>query len=156
MPLDPNLPGLITGDITNVTVIDPASSFPPPFELSNRVIDPTKAFDVDVTWVLNGPLVPLWLTALGGGWDVSVYAESLGGGGEGKLGTATVPALPPMNNYAARVNVPAGKLQEHTPATDQGGIYKLGGAVCLDSSLGGPFDIIGFSEGPIIQVENPV
>lgn len=160
LQFDPNLPGLITGAITKITVIDPATNIGAPFELGNHVIDPTKAFDVKVDWDLDGLIVPLWITALGGNWDVSVYAESLGVGTEAKLGTALVPALPiPLDNtYTATVNVPAGSLLEHAPGTDRGGIYKLVVAVFLNSNLGGPpgFDIIGFSEGPIIQAENPL
>ena len=45
-------------------------------------------------WNIQGLLAPLWLSALGGNWDVSVYAESLGGGNEVRLGTATVAADP--------------------------------------------------------------
>lgn len=165
---DPNLPGLITGQITSVTVIDPALNIPG-FEFGNHVIDPRRPFDVNVTWELTGPLVPPWITALellGNQWDVSVYAESLGGGSEAKIGTAIVPAtLPPPTGlsfpYTATVNVPAPvSLEEHTPNTDQGGIYKLAVAVFLNSNIVIPgfpgYDVIGFSEGPIIQVENPV
>lgn len=150
---DPNIPPFITGDITSVTVTEI-----PEIGLPNHVINPTKEVKVEIKWELNGVLVPLWLTALGGNWNVSVYAESLGGGNEILLGTDdSVPALPPANNYSSTVIVPPPfPLQEHTPNTDQGGIYKLVVAVSLDSTLGGPFDIIGFSEGPIIQVENPV
>lgn len=158
---DPNLPNLITGDITSVVVIDPASTFGPPFELANHVVDPTKPFDVDITWELQGAIAKLWIAALethplNNQWDVSVYAESLGGGPEVRLGTTLVAPDHNVLAYSARVNVPADTLEEHQPGTAVGGIYKLVVAVFLDSDLGAPgFDITGYFEGPIIQAENP-
>ncbi len=159
---DPDLPPYIQGQITNVAVIDPAVTGVPG-QLPNRVVDPSQPFTIQVDWTLTGALVPLWLNALqpplqSGFWDVSAYAESLGGGNETKLGTDnTVQAVPGQNTYSATIVVPPNTLQEHNPGTDQGGIYKLAVAVFLNSNLGAPgFDIIGFQEGPIIQVENPL
>ena len=162
---DPNIPGLIEGNVTSVAVTDPQ---PFVFGTGNKVIDPTKPFNLTIEWELFGQLVPLWLAALSPDWDVSVYAESLGGGNEVRLGTATVPkgaTLPCTVNqaqanctkYAATVTVPPNTLQGHVPGTDQGGIYKLAVAVFLISTLVGVpgYDLIGFSEGPIIQAENP-
>lgn len=164
---DPNIPNLIGGDVTAVVVIDPALTFPG--EIGNHVVDRTEEFFVDVTWEVNGALAPLWLDALkedqNGNrvdWDVSVYAESLGGGNEIRLGTELVRVdsavvAGGVFSYSTRVTVPALRLDEHTPGTDNGGIYKLVVAVFLNSDLGRPgFDMTGFNEGPIIQVENPV
>jgi hypothetical protein len=76
--------------------------------------------------------------------------------------TATLPctvnqAQPNCTKYTAKVTVPPGTLLEHVPGSDQGGIYKLAVAVFLNSNLVGVpgYDLIGFSEGPIIQAENP-
>jgi hypothetical protein len=153
---DPNIPGLIQGEVTTVTVVDPANTFPP-FELGNHVVNRDEEFEVIVRWELNGLLAPLWLAALGGNWDVSVYAESLGGGNEVRLGTDnTIAADPSVLAYTSTINVPAGLLDEHTPGSDVGGIYKLVVSVFLNSELGRPgFDMTGFNEGPMIQVENP-
>ena len=162
---DPQITGLMEGEVTGLTVIDPQ-----PFVggTGNHVIDPSKEFTLKVEWEVFGQLVPIWLAALGGNWDVSVYAESLGGGSEVRLGTelvATTDTRPCTVNqaqanctkYEATVTVPAGKLEEHTPGTDQGGSYKLVAAVFLNSDLPGTpgYDLIGFSEGPIIQAEVP-
>jgi hypothetical protein len=162
---DPQLPGLMEGEVTNVAVIDPQ-----PFVggAGNHVVDPTKPFTLTVEWEVFGQLVPLWLQALGGQWDVSVYAESLGGGNEVRLGTENVPVTTTLactvnqakancTKYSASITVPANTLQEHVPGTDRGGIYKLAAAVFLNSNLiGAPgFDLVGFQEGPIIQAENP-
>lgn len=165
---DPALPGLIGGDVTTVVVIDPAGTFPP-FEVGNHVVNRDEAFAVDVNWEVTGLLAPLWLDALKensagnrNDWDLSVYAESVGGGSEIRLGTkrvrvdsATVSGL--TFSYSARVDVPPSILDEHTPGSDVSGVYKLVVAVFLNSDLGRPgYDMTGFNEGPIIQVENPV
>jgi hypothetical protein len=163
---DPNIPGLIEGNVTSVVISDPQ-----PFVhgTGNKVLDPTKSFDLTIEWELFGQIVPVWLAALAGDWDVSAYAESLGGGDEVRLGTVLVPStatLPCTVNqaqvnctkYTATLTVPPNTLDEHDPGTDQGGIYKLAVAVFLNSNLAGVpgYDLIGFSEGPIIQMENPV
>jgi hypothetical protein len=162
---DPQIPGLMEGEITNLAVIDPQ-----PFigGTGNHVIDSSKEFTLKVEWELFGQLVPLWLAALAGNRDVSVYAESLGGGNEVRLGSETVPTTPTLTctvnqakdnctKYEATVVVPANTLQEHIPGTDQSGIYKLVAAVFLNSNLVGVpgYDLVGFSEGPIIQAEPP-
>jgi len=162
---DPQLPGLMEGAVTNLAVIDPQ-----PFVggTGNHVIDPNKEFTLKVEWEVFGQLAPLWLAALGGNWDASVYAESLGGGDEVRLGSQAVPVtstLPCTVNtaqvnctkYEAEIKVPPGTLDEHVPGTDQSGIYKLVAAVFLDSSIPGDpgYDLVGFSEGPIIQAEPP-
>ena len=162
---DPQITGLMEGEVTGVAVIDPQ-----PFigGQGNHVIDPNEDFTVKVEWEVFGQLVPIWLAALAGNWDVSVYAESLGGGREVRLGTELVPttstsaclvnqAKDNCTRYEATVTVPSGTLDEHAPGTDTGGIYKLVVAVFLNSNLPGTpgFDLAGFSEGPIIQAEPP-
>ena len=162
---DPQIPGLMEGEVTSLAVIDPQ-----PFVggTGNHVIDPSLDFTLKVEWEVFGQLVPIWLAALAGDWDVSVYAESLGGGNEVRLGTQLVASTTTLactvnaakancTKYEATVTVPAGTLEEHQPGTDVGGIYKLVAAVFLNSNLAGTpgFDLIGFSEGPIIQAEVP-
>jgi hypothetical protein len=158
---DPNIPSpiaggtpLISGSVGAVVVIDPANTFPP-FEVGNLVVDPTSPFTIETSWEVNGFIAPLWLKALGGNWNVKVYAESLGGGFEGLLAEDnSVAADPTTLQYAASLVVPANTLPEANPGSQESGIYKLTVAVFLDSTFG-PFDMIGFSEGPMIQVENP-
>jgi hypothetical protein len=154
---DPNIPGLIEGNITTVVVVDPAGTFPP-FEVGNHVLNSNDSFQVNVAWKITGLLRPLWLSALGGRWNVQLFAESLGGGPEILLASDnSVPALPPVEDYSATLNVLPNALQEGNPGSSVSGIYKLVVSVFLDSTLGPPgFDITGFNEGPIIQVENPV
>jgi hypothetical protein len=154
---DPNIPGLIGGDVTTVLVVDPAGTFPP-FEVGNHVLNRNEAFQVNVAWEINGLLRPLWLAALGGNWNVQLFAESLGGGPEILLArNDTVAADPNVANYAVTLDIPANALEEGNPGSNVSGIYKLVVSVFLNSNLGRPgFDMTGFNEGPIIQVEDPV
>lgn len=153
---DPNFSGTppfeITGDITSVKVVEGGV-------LPNRVVDPTKPLEIEVEWKVEGGLTNLWLTALRpADWRVSVYAESQGAGAEVRLGEVTVPigalgALPYTRTATITVPAPV-PLQQH--GGQNSGVYKLTVAVFLNSSIpGGGFDMIGFAEGPYIQVENP-
>lgn len=151
---DPNLPGLIEGDVTAVVVREPGTVVG---GLGNSVLDPSKPFQIVVRWKLVGALVPLWLAALGGNWNVQVYAESMGGGPEILLASSNnIPAVPTQLDYEATLDVAAGILPEGNPGSNVSGIYKLMASVFLNSDLPAPgFDIVGFSEGPYIQLENP-
>ena len=53
------------------------------------------------------------------------------------------------------MTVAAGTLQEGNPGSNTSGVYKLAAVVFLDSQLGVlGYDLAGFSEGPIIEVES--
>jgi hypothetical protein len=168
---DPNLLNsfnqpLMQGDVTAVLVREPGGIVA---GLSNNVVDPNQAFDVRVDWTIFGGLVPLWIAALDptltNPWSVDVYAESIGGGQEIRIGGAQVatnlftpdpdPAHILGRQYTATVTVPAGTLQEGNPGSNVSGVYKLAAVVFLDSNLGVVgYDLAGFSEGPIIEVES--
>lgn len=155
---DPNIPGLIEGDVTTVKVIDPASTFPP-FEVGNRVLDRKKPFQIVVDWKVIGPLAPLWLFALrDNNWNVQAFAESLGGGPEILLARDDqVKPVFNVSDYSVTLNVPANALEEGDAGSNTSGIYKLVVSVFLNSPIGLPgFDMVGFNEGPIIQIEDPV
>lgn len=139
------------GDITSVTVLEQ-----PPVTggLPNRVINPEKPFTVKVEWRVFGALATLWLAALeANDWRVTCYAESMGPGPEIELGTVFVDARSSQLDYEAEIVVnPGSGLEEHLP---NAGVYKLTVTVFLNSNLGEPgYDMIGFSEGPLIQVED--
>jgi hypothetical protein len=81
MPFDhfsPNIPGYMQGEITDI-VVDAPTNFPPP-AIGTYIVNPATPFQVTVKWTLSGVLVPLWQKALGGSWQVTVYAESQGAG----------------------------------------------------------------------------
>ncbi|MDH3660108.1 MAG: hypothetical protein OEU92_08770 [Alphaproteobacteria bacterium] len=143
---------LIKGEFTSVKVRDPVG----PPNVQNLVIDPSKPFDIDVEWELSGSNAPLYLAALDANWSVEAYAESMGPGPEIQIASATVP----KNGlaYSTTLHVPASTLPEGNPGNGgPSGVYKLVVTAFLNSSLPGPtgFDIAGFSEGPMIRVENP-
>jgi len=122
---DPNIPGLIEGEVTTVVVIDPAAHFPP-FEAGNHVLDPDEAFHIKVEWKITGLLRPLWLSALGGNWNVQAYAESIGAGPEILLASDnTVAADPNVSDYATTLTVSPNTLPEGDPGSQVSGIYKL-------------------------------
>jgi len=165
---DPNLLNavgqpLMQGDVTSVAVTEPGGIVA---GLSNNVVDPNQPFEVTVEWKIFGGLVPLWIAALDPNglnpWTVSIYAESIGGGQEQLVGEATVATSAFTNgagllerDYTATVTVAAGTLQEGNPGSNTSGVYKLAAVVFLDSQLGVlGYDLAGFSEGPIIEVES--
>lgn len=163
---DPNIVNFMQGDMTSLAITAPAA-FPSP-ALPNHVVDPSKPFVVTVTWEVYGALVPLWLAALSDNWRVEVFAESIGGGPEKRIGQTskaksdTVACSDPTKvncrRYEVEVRVPPGTLPEGNPggpADDTSGLYKLAGTVFLNSTLGTPgFDLIGYHDGPLIQVED--
>lgn len=155
-PLDTTGPLTIEGDIIAVRLRE--GGVP-----SNHVIDPTKDLDIDVEWQVDGTLANLWLSALSGQgsqWRVSCYVESQGAGDEKRLGERNVPvgalgALPYTRSTTIHVPAPV-PLDEHTGAIS--GVYKLVVAVFLNNNSAttpGPYDMVGFAEGPMFQVENP-
>jgi hypothetical protein len=161
---DPNIPGLLEGELARVAITDPQ-----PFVhgLGNKVVDRNRPFTLTIEWEVYGQVAPIWLRALAGNWNVSVYAESLGSGPERRLGSVAVdttvfqPSTDPNRvngrRYRADIAVPPNTLPEHDPGTDLSGIYRIVGSVFLDSRVAGEpgYDLIGFSDGPMIQVEDP-
>jgi hypothetical protein len=149
---DPQIPPFIEGEVTNVAVLEGGPS-------PNLVIDPTLPFEVQVDWKVFGILVPLWLTALDQEFVVSVYAEGMGASPEIRIGTATKDkddfiacAGNNCREYSVRVQIPPILTED---AGDESGIYKLVVSVFLNSSIqGGKFDLMGFREGPFIQIED--
>ncbi len=93
------LPAILDAAITSVQVIDLDGN-------PNRVIEAGSGFQVQVRWHLTGTLAALVIND----WHVRLFAESIGGGFEGKLAetTVAVPTLVAPNDvrYDAVVNVP--------------------------------------------------
>jgi hypothetical protein len=137
------LPG-VTGTATAV-VNDPAGSAPP------NIIQTDHAWNVEVEWEIDGPLAP----ALGGEWEVTVYAESLGGGEEKQIGDtktvslAAAPALPLPRQYATTVNIPTSAADAVKGLGE--GRYRLVTAI-LYKNLGFPLEMAAFIEGPIVMI----
>ena len=155
---DPNRPGLVQAEVTDLIVFEN----PPAPEVSNLVLDPNADFFIRVTWSVRGQDAPAWLNAGTGNWNVQAYAESIGGGFEGLIArddsVAPNPNIPILD-YDVTLRVPAGTLAEGNPGSNDSGLYKLAVAVFLNSNLpkvppGRGFDMIGFREGPVIQIED--
>ena len=165
---DPNIPPsanpadpCIEGEFTGVVAITEQ----PTLGKSNLVVNRGEAFKIDVQWHVFGNLVPLWLTALSvdsPNWVVTAYAESQGPGDEITLGSVLVPVgAGPFSldeAYAGTITVGAGALSEENPGDPtQSGTYKVVVTTFLDSDLGAVgYDMMGYAEGPIIKVEDPL
>lgn len=155
-PTDPSIQGAFTG----ITLTERQA-----FGRANHVVNGARPFDIKINWHVFGNLVPLWLTALSVNtkdWVVTAYAESQGPGDEITLGRVRVPVGGPAFDqdvpYSAKLTIPAHKLHEENPDDDtQSGVYKIVVTVFLDSDLGPVgYDMIGYAEGPIIKVEDPL
>jgi hypothetical protein len=162
---DPNVPSgflTITGAFTSSVLVDEA----PAIGVGNLVLDPSRPFDIKVDWQMDGYIAELWLSALAVAspdWIVTAYAESVGPGPEQILATVNVPVLPlpsasPPFDYSVTITVPPNTLAEENPGNPLvSGVYKLVVTVFLDSVFGSPgYDVMGFAEGPIVKVENPI
>jgi len=76
--------------------------------------------------------------------------ESMGGGFEGTVGSSTVTLPDPMpSNYDLQIAIPCG-----SPQSDglQDGVYKMVVLATVQTAGGNPLGIVGFDEGPMIQV----
>jgi hypothetical protein len=162
---DPNVPSgflTITGDFTSAVLVTDN----PTIGVGNLVLDPSKPFQIQADWAMDGNIAELWLSALAvasPNWVVTAYAESIGPGPELQIATLNVPVLPlpsanPPFAYSATLTVPANTLAEENPGDPTvSGVYKIVVTVFLDSVFGSPgYDVVGFSEGPVIKVENPI
>ena len=159
---DPNITGFISGDFTQVAVVEPGG-----LGTSNLVLDPTKPYNINVAWEITGSLTPLWLAALKATsprWSIAAYAESVGPGPELLLTEEPVAVasafdqLPNAWRWKHQLTVAANTLPEENPGPGgPSGVYKLVVTAFLDSTLGlAGFDMLGYGEGQIIKVENPV
>ena len=162
---DPNVPAgplTITGQFSSAVVVKEN----PAFGAGNLVLNPNKPFDIKVKWKISGNVAEIWLNALASkspDWVVTAYAESIGPGPEKILLAKKVPVLPLASanapfKYSTTLTVPANTLPEENPGNPLvSGVYKLVVTVFLDSRFGAPgYDIVGFAEGPIVKMENPI
>ncbi|OQX15029.1 MAG: hypothetical protein BWK73_08055 [Thiothrix lacustris] len=119
-----------------------------PHHVSNRIIDPTKPFFIDLKWKVTGAEVPLRMNAVSD-WRIYAYVESMGPGPEVSLTAA--PAVVPRGainanemSWSHSIQVAANQLAEHLPNS---GVYKLVVVVFANSTLPGPGDdVIGYTE----------
>jgi hypothetical protein len=146
-----DLSGIFTieGKMADIVVKDPDGD-------PNHVLEPGLPFTIDVTWSLSGSLVGALLAVGAANWVVNAYAESVGPGPEVEIASTLVPkasgtTVAGVTTFTATLTVPGGTLPEDAPGVS--GLYKLIGSVFLNSTVPGPYDLSGFSEGPIIRME---
>src|SRR5262245_66697251 len=158
---DPDLGVLFSGEVRAVNVLDPAL----PGHVPNLVLDPTKPFQIEVKWRLKGSEVQPRLCITDDDWIITAYAESMGPGPEVIL----TEEREPKSNYTGgtgpnfefdwshTLTVPADLLEEEDPGPDgPSGTYRIVVTIFLNAQpKGSGYDIVGFSDGPLIKVENP-
>lgn len=145
-PLVPGNPGVLSGNIVSLSVLDPDVGTP------NTIIETTDPWSVQVSWNIAG----LIAGSLGGEWTVRAFLETLEGGPfSGQVGaTQVIPLISQAptspRNYSTTIHVPAG--------TPPAGLYKLNVAITYDVAFGGlhfPQEMAGFIEGPLLQFYVP-
>ena len=121
----------------SAVVEDPAGIAP------THIIQENDAWRIRVDWTLSLGAAPF----LGGvQYEVSAYADSLGGGFEGQIGaTQNVPGGP--LNLQAIIDVPAAAAGGLSA-----GAYRLTTLIVTKDAAGVPLEMAGFLEGPVIQV----
>ena len=115
-----------------------------------NVIEASEDFFVKCKWNID----KVTATLLGGTWHVDLYAESIGGGFEGRLAGNAVAVVPGQTDYTSTIRVPAGKLPNDPPVhplNDDSSVYKL--AVVLRHHNGSvTTSICALSDGPVVLV----
>ncbi|GEM_PF-6368487 len=112
-----------------------------------NIIERDSAYHIHVQMHLHGGGTPVLA-----GHQVALRAtlESQGSGFEGTVGTTTVTLPDPMPpHYNLNVAIPCG-----TPASDGvgDGVYKMTVLANVQTAGGNPLGIVGFDEGPFINV----
>ncbi|HWC68909.1 MAG TPA: hypothetical protein VG478_12650 [Acidimicrobiales bacterium] len=114
------------------------------------VIEASLEFRVDCQWDID----PITAGLLGGTWHVDLYAESLGGGFEGRVGGEFVNVTPGQTNYAATIIVPANTFPNDPsvhPLNDQSHVFKM--VVVLTHHNGNvTTSLCALQEGPAVLV----
>ena len=115
-----------------------------------NVIEASLDFTVDCTWTID----LITASLLGGTWHVDLYAESIGGGFEGRLAGNAVAVTPGETTYTSTITVPANTLPNDPPVhplNDDSSVYKM--VVVLRHHNGVvTTSITGLSDGPVVLV----
>ena len=131
-----------TGDFT-ATVNDNAGA-------PSNVIEASEKFTVTCDWNID----KITASLLGGTWHVDLYAESIGGGFEGRLAGNAVDVVPGKTVYASTITVPPNTLPNDVPVhpvTGISSVYKM--VVVLRHHNGGvTTSITALAEGPVVMV----
>jgi hypothetical protein len=147
--IDPNVPGIFFGEVSSVTVTDPA--LPIPGSVGNLVLDPNQPFTLTVEWNIDGPFAPAMRAAMAPTWQLRILAESQGPGPEAQVVSVGVPtaagvAVGNKITWTHNQVIAAGTFAE-------GSLVKV--LVVVRDTLPGPVDVAGYFEGPILLFEAP-
>jgi hypothetical protein len=118
--------------------------------LPTNVIEASLAFTVDCKWDIDAITASL----LGGTWHVDLYAESIGGGFEGRLAGNAVAVVPGQTIYTSTITVLANTLPNDPPVhplNDDSSVYKT---VVVPRHHNGVVttSITALSDGPVVLV----
>ena len=140
---DFGVPGLLSGKVTCMDVLDPTEN-----DEKTSLLEVDDEFDVELEWELDGADTPI----VGGAWIVSLYSDDMDGVGTmtGRLdGPAVIPitgAVTPLKfHYKFHV----------LPPKPQVGLYKLV-ATINHSPTGNPAqltEMFGYAESTPIDIE---
>jgi len=143
----PTPPAILDAAITSVEVVDLDGN-------PNRVVEAASGFTVPVRWNLTGILAPL----VNNDWHIRLFAESIGGGFEGKLAevTSAVPTLVSPTNvrYDAVLSVSPATTNLLVDAAGDG-VYQLVVVIAHDNVLNARDTLAGFADGIVIEVRKP-
>ena len=119
--------------------------------LPTNVLEASLDFDVVCKWNVDQNTA----NVLGGTWHVDLYAESIGGGFEGRLGGNNTPVVPgKSDDYTLTITVPANTLVNDPPVhplNDDSSVFKL--VVVLRHHNGAvTTSITALSDGPVVLV----
>lgn len=109
------------------------------------VLEAGLEFKVETEWEIDAVSALL----LGGQWEVTTYAESIGPGAEVRIGSTTTP-LTGAQKYKAVVTVPAGTLP-NDPGQPVAGAYKLVTVLVL-RNFGKITNVAALVEGPVVRI----
>lgn len=113
----------------------------------STVLEAGKEFSIRTKWSVD----PDGAGMLGGQWEVSAYAESIGHGPEKQIGdTVIVPVDGRETAYFATVTVEANTLPDD-PQPPMSGIYKLV-TVLMHRNFGKITDVAAVAEGPVVRI----
>lgn len=118
--------------------------------LPTNVLEASLPFTVDCKWTID----KITASLLGGIWHVDLYAESIGGGFEGRLEGNIEPVVPGKTTYTSTITVPANTFPDDPPVhplNDDSSVYKL--VVVLRHHNGDvTTSITALYDGPVVLV----
>jgi hypothetical protein len=137
--VDIQVPVTLAPATFNATIVDNNGN-------PSTVLDAATNFTIVCDWQLS----PAAAGALGGQFELSAYAESIGAGPEVQLGQTNVAVNGSQNYGPVNIDVPANTLPDNVPP-GQSGAYKVI-ALLTHSNFGVVTDIAAIVEFPVVRI----